>query len=82
MKECFIYFCQVVKRRVDILEREGITFKTNINVGKDVTAKSIMDQNDAVVCALGATWPRDLPIPGTLVSDVKTRMFFTIKVEI
>ena len=60
---------QVVKRRVDILEREGITFKTNINVGKDVTAKALMEEHDAVVCALGATWPRDLPIPGIALSQ-------------
>jgi DNA-binding Lrp family transcriptional regulator len=30
---------EVVKRRVDLLTQEGIVFKTNINVGKDISAK-------------------------------------------
>ena len=29
---------EVVQRRVKLLEEEGITFKTNVNVGKSVTA--------------------------------------------
>ena len=30
---------QVIQRRVDLMEREGITFKTGVNIGKDVSAK-------------------------------------------
>lgn len=30
---------EVVQRRVKLLEQEGIEFKTNINVGKDISAK-------------------------------------------
>lgn len=30
---------EVVQRRVALLAREGIEFKTNINVGKDISAK-------------------------------------------
>ena len=43
---------------------EGIEFKTNCSVGKDVTANELVTDNDAVVLCTGATWPRDLPIPG------------------
>ena len=39
-----------------------------MEVGKDVLAKDLMKENDAVLLALGATWPRDLPIPGEEVS--------------
>ena len=35
----------------------------NSNVGVDVDAESIRSQNDAVIIATGATWPRDLKIP-------------------
>lgn len=49
---------------MDILEKEGIVLKTNVEVGKDMTARSLLVEYDAVLCALGATWPRDLPIPG------------------
>lgn len=30
---------EVVQRRVDLMREEGITFKTNVNVGKDISAK-------------------------------------------
>lgn len=54
----------VVQRRVDLLAAEGITFKTNVNVGKDISAKDLSEEYDAVVLCTGATWPRDLPLPG------------------
>lgn len=62
----FYAFLQVVKRRVDLLTSEGITFHTNVNVGKDISAKALLEENDAVLLTVGATWPRDLPIPGML----------------
>lgn len=30
---------EVVQRRVDLMREEGITFKTSVNVGKDISAK-------------------------------------------
>lgn len=55
---------EVVQRRVKLLEEEGIEFRTNVDVGKGVTATQLKQQNDAVLICTGATWPRDLPIPG------------------
>ncbi|XP_076386960.1 uncharacterized protein LOC100882019 isoform X2 [Megachile rotundata] len=55
---------QVVQRRVSLLAAEGITFKTSINVGKDISAKELAEQYDAMLLCTGATWPRDLQIPG------------------
>lgn len=54
----------VVQRRADLLAAEGISFKTNVNVGKDISAKDLSEEYDAVVLCTGATWPRDLPLPG------------------
>lgn len=54
---------EVVKRRVDLLAAEGITFKTNCAVGKDISAEELATNNDAVLITTGATWPRDLPLP-------------------
>lgn len=34
----------VVARRVNLMRDEGIVFKTNINVGKDISAKELMDE--------------------------------------
>lgn len=55
---------KIVQRRVDLLAAEGITFVPNSNVGVDIDANTIRDQNDALIVATGATWPRDLKIPG------------------
>lgn len=33
---------EVVQRRVNVMAKEGIDFKTNINVGKDISAKVIL----------------------------------------
>src|SRR5438067_1537767 len=40
---------KVVERRVEILEAEGITFKTGCEVGKDVAGQELLDGFDAVV---------------------------------
>lgn len=67
---------EVVKRRVDLLAAEGVTFQTNINVGKDVSAQSLLESNDAVLLTVGATWPRDLPIPGRDLNGIYFAMSF------
>lgn len=36
---------EVVQRRVTLLAEEGIMFKTNVNVGKDISAK-VSCEND------------------------------------
>lgn len=54
----------VIDRRMAIMEEEGITFKTGVNVGKDITAKELTKQFDAVVLACGASNPRDINAEG------------------
>ena len=54
----------VVDRRVQLMADEGVRFITSTEVGRDVDAADLHQQNDAVVFATGATWPRDLKIPG------------------
>ncbi|RZC34842.1 glutamate synthase 1 [NADH], chloroplastic [Asbolus verrucosus] len=66
----------VVQRRVDLLAAEGITFKTNVNVGKDISAKELSEEYDAVVLCTGATWPRDLPLPGRQLGGIHFAMEF------
>ncbi|KAG8870493.1 glutamate synthase [NADH] [Serendipita sp. 405] len=54
----------VVQRRLDLMEAEGVKFVPNANVGVDIDVESVRAENDALVVATGATWPRDLKIPG------------------
>ena len=54
----------LVKRRLDLMAAEGITFKTNANVGVNVSVDELRANFDAFVLAGGATQARDLPVPG------------------
>ena len=67
---------EVVRRRIDLLDQEGITFKTSTNVGVDVTAKQLDKDFDAIVLAGGSTIPRDLPIAGRDLEGVHFAMEF------
>ncbi|XP_025204305.1 putative glutamate synthase [NADPH] isoform X1 [Melanaphis sacchari] len=67
---------EVVQRRIKLLEDEGVVFHTNVSVGKDYLAKELLDQFDAVVLCTGATWPRDLPIPGRHLEGIYFAMNF------
>ena len=48
------------------MAKEGIRFITNANVGQDISAEELYKNNDAVLLCMGATRPRDLPIPGNV----------------
>ena len=50
--------------RLAQMEAEGTEFRTNTDVGVDLTVRELIDDFDAVVLAGGATQSRDLPIPG------------------
>ena len=55
---------KVVQRRIDLLAAEGVEFVMNTEIGKDIEAQLLVDDFDAVVLAIGALKPRDLPIEG------------------
>ena len=55
---------KVIDRRIKLMEEEGITFKTGVNVGKDITAKELLKEYDRIVLACGASHPRDISVPG------------------
>lgn len=55
---------RIVERRIKIMEAEGIVFRTNANVGADISANEIMNDFDAVVLCCGSKTPRDLNVPG------------------
>jgi glutamate synthase (NADPH/NADH) small chain len=51
-------------RRLQVMEAEGVVFRTGIHVGVDVPARRLVSDYDAVLLAGGAERPRDLPVPG------------------
>lgn len=54
----------IIDRKLAVMEEEGITFLTNADVGKNIPAKKILEEYDAVVLACGASQPRDIDVPG------------------
>ncbi len=67
---------KVVQRRVDLLAEEGIKFVTNCEVGRDLPAKKLIEESDAVVLCGGATKPRDLPVEGRGLKGIHFAMEF------
>lgn len=66
----------VVDRRIQIMEEEGVIFKYNTEVGKDIQASQLLAEFDAVVLAGGSTIPRNLPVPGRDLKGVYYAMQF------
>ncbi|MGD0721175.1 MAG: glutamate synthase subunit beta [Roseiarcus sp.] len=65
-----------VDRRVDQMKAEGVIFHCGVLVGRDVAARSLVDDYDAVALAGGAEHPRDLPVPGRDLAGVHFAMDF------
>lgn len=66
----------VVERRVKLMEEEGVIFKTNTEIGKDVLLSELLEQFDAVVLAGGAEQPRNLPVEGRNLNGIHFAMEF------
>ena len=54
----------IVDRKVKVMEEEGVTFITGVDVGKDIKAEKLLKEYDRVVLACGASNPRDINAPG------------------
>ncbi|PKO20068.1 glutamate synthase [candidate division BRC1 bacterium HGW-BRC1-1] len=67
---------QVVQRRVDLMEAEGISFRTNVNVGVTIAASELSAEFDAIVLCGGSTRPRDLPVTGRELDGIHFAMDF------
>ena len=65
-----------IERRVQLMRDEGIEFIVNADVGNNIDVTELVDGNDAVLLATGATLARDLPIPGREAEGVYLAMDF------
>ena len=54
----------VIDRRIKLLEEDGIVFRCNTEIGRDMSGSNLTASFDAMVLAGGASVPRDLNIPG------------------
>jgi len=54
----------LIDRRVAQMEAEGVIFRANMDIGKDVSVQRLLDDYDIIVLAGGAENPRDLEVEG------------------
>lgn len=66
----------IIDRRVEVLEEEGILFKPNTNVGVDISVEALNSDFDALLLCGGATAKRSLPINGADLKGVVQAMDF------
>ena len=55
---------QYIDRKLAVMEAEGVEFRLNCNVGKDVKPAALLKEYDRVLLACGASNPRDIKAPG------------------
>lgn len=61
---------KIIDRRVQLLQEEGVKFKTSINVGVDIKVDDLLKDFDAIILTGGATISRDLNIEGRELAGV------------
>jgi glutamate synthase (NADPH/NADH) small chain len=65
-----------IDRRVRQMEAEGVTFRTSVCVGADLSVDALRKEFHAVLLAMGAEAPRDLNIPGRELRGIHFAMEF------
>ena len=65
---------EVLKRRLDLMEEEGIVFQTGVDVGVNYTVERLLNEYDAVCLACGSTQARELDVPGRDLDGVHLAM--------
>jgi len=66
----------IIDRRLNQLLEEGIEFKPNTEVGKDISGKQIIKDFDAVCVAIGAGHPRNITPAGRELNGIYYAMEF------
>ncbi len=65
---------RVIDRRVDILEQEGVRFVYDVDVGRDIDARELASEHDALVVCVGSRVSRDLAVPGRDLAGIHLAM--------
>ena len=55
---------RIVERRQKVMEAEGVTFVTGVDVGRGMKAEQLLRDFDRIILACGASNPRDIKAPG------------------
>jgi len=66
----------LIDRRIAQMQAEGVVFRPNSHIGKDIPAQQLLTDFDAVILAGGSEHPRDLAVPGRELDGVHLAMEF------
>ncbi len=66
----------IIDRRLEQMRAEGVEFRTGVHVGRDLPARRLVDDYDAVVLCGGSEKPRDLDVPGRDLDGIHFAMEF------
>jgi glutamate synthase (NADPH) small chain len=69
----------LIDRRIHQMEREGVIFRTEMEIGVNVTVERLMDDYHVLVLAAGAEQPRDLAVPGRDLGGIHFAMDYLIQ---
>jgi len=69
----------ILDRRIELLKKERIIFKTSACAGKEPTTEYLQDEFDAVCLAIGSSVPRDLKIEGRELKGIHFAMDYLIQ---
>jgi len=69
----------ILDRRIKIWKKEGVEFKTSVDVGADYKASELKKDFDVVVLAGGSRVPRDLKIPGRELNGIYFAMDYLVQ---
>ncbi len=69
----------IIDARIEQMRAEGVTFRAGVAVGTELRGEQLLHDFDAVVLAMGARAPRDLPIPGRELRGVHFAMEFLVQ---
>ena len=67
---------QIIDRRIQQMEAEGVHFVTRAHVGKNVAVEDLRRDFDAIIIAGGAEQPRELQVPGHELRGIHFAMEF------
>ena len=68
----------VIDRRLDLMVKEGVSIRTNMNIGTDISVQNIVNQYDAICIAIGSAMPRDLMIEGRALNGIHFALDFLV----
>jgi glutamate synthase (NADPH/NADH) small chain len=69
----------VVKRRIKLMEEQGVVFETGIKVGEDISYRYLTRHFDAICLACGARRPRDIQVPGRDLNGIFFAMDYLVR---